>query len=130
MTVDSDSSSSVKVNQFSLKLDAGSIYVQVTKFAGGACDHVWVGDDQGKIGDIALAFNDRTDPKKVTTTKVYGPVIDTAADDVTEGLAAKLSAKLGRPVYFSYGCGSADALFVGAVQKALFEKIKQNPELF
>jgi hypothetical protein len=132
-----DNDSGVKVHQFNLELDfaAGTtlVHVQSVRF-GANCTQIWLGDGDAKCDDIVLAIKDRTNPKRVNATKVFGPLVSAAGgagvDDVSENFATKLSSKLSKAVYFSYGCSNTDALFVTAVQKALFAHLNKNKEHF
>ena len=78
------------------------------------------------FADLSVAIRtpyDRTGP---TSTKLVGSVGDT----FSTSLAAKLTAKLKKPVYVSYNVPTIDPNTTDQIEACVFEALRQHPERF
>lgn len=117
----------IKLHQFRTLILDSTYYFQVTNF--GKSIYLWIGDGEGGMRDLALSSVTPYDKKGMpTTTKIIG----TTGDNLSESFAAKLTKRLGKPVYVSFNLdlGPMFTTVIRDIEQRLFEEIALCPDKF
>lgn len=117
----------IKIHEFRAHILDMTFFFQVTNL--GKSIYIWVGNGDGAMNDLALAAITPYDKKGMpTTTKIIG----STSDNLSESFAAKLTKKLGKPVYVSFNVdlGAMYNTILTDIQDRLYEEIAMCPDKF
>lgn len=117
----------IKLHSFTTRILDNTYFFQVTNL--GRTSYLWIGTNDGFMNDLAMSAVTPYDKKGMpTSTKIVG----TTNDNLSESIAAKLTKKLGKPIYVSFNIelGTMYSTILRDIEDRLYEEIAMCPDKF